>query len=179
MRQSFLSERAEVRDAGRKGRGIYATTPIHGGATVAAFGGWICDRAEFDALCDDRRVHAIQIDDELYMVGSEATEPADLVNHSCVPNAGIVGNILLVAMRDIAADEEICFDYAMCDSADYDEFICSCGAESCRGVVTSADWRIAELQDRYRGWMSSYLQRRIDAEREHPASTDTHRSDGD
>ena len=79
------------------------------------------------------------------------------------PNAGIVGSNLLVAMSAIEPGEEICFDYAMCDASDYDEFVCECGADQCRRVVTSADWQLDELQERYRGWMSAYLQRRIAA----------------
>jgi hypothetical protein len=69
--------------------------------------------------------------------------------------------VLLVAMRDIEPGEEICFDYAMSDSADYDEFDCVCGTELCRKVVTGADWKRPELQERYRGFLSSYLERRI------------------
>jgi hypothetical protein len=163
MSYSYLIAKAEVRDAGPKGRGVFARFPIAAGETVAAFGGSVYHKTDFDALSDDRRVHAIQIDDELYMVGPADPDPADLANHSCSPNTGIVGNVMLVAMVGIARDEEICFDYAMCDAADYDEFVCSCGSASCRKVVTSVDWQRPELQERYRGWMSSYLQRRIDA----------------
>jgi uncharacterized protein len=86
-------------------------------------------------------------------------DPADYVNHSCDPNCGIVGSVLLVARRRIAAGEEICFDYAMTDTDDYDEFECRCGSEQCRGVVRGSDWKRAEIQDRYQGWFSSYLQR--------------------
>ncbi len=163
MSHSFLTAKAEVRTAGRKGYGIFAVQPIVCGETVAGFGGTVCDRATFSALPEDRQIHAIQIDDELYMVGSVDPDPADLANHSCAPNTGVVGNILLVAMANIAVGDEVCFDYAMCDAADYDEFICACGTPECRKVVTSADWQRPELQERYRGWMSSYLQRRIDA----------------
>ena len=49
------------------------------------------------------------------------------MNHSCDPNCGIVGAVLLVAMRDIEPGDEICFDYAMTDTDDYDEFECTCG----------------------------------------------------
>ena len=163
MSHSYLTAKAEVRAAGHKGLGIFAIRPIEAGETLAGFGGDVCDRATFTAMPEDRQIHAIQIDDELYMVGPEKPDPADMANHSCEPNVGILGNILLVAMADIAIDEEICFDYAMCDAADYDEFICACNATGCRKVVTSADWQRPELQARYRGWMSSYLQRRIDA----------------
>lgn len=163
MSHSYLSAKAEVRPAGHKGLGVYANQTISAGETVAGFGGDVCDKATFDALTEDRRIHAIQIDEQLYMVGAEVPEPADMANHSCEPNAGILGSILLVAIVDIPAGAEVCFDYAMCDAADYDEFICACEAPGCRKVVTSADWQRPELQQRYRGWMSSYLQRRIDA----------------
>ena len=165
MEQSFLCGRAEARAAGAKGRGVFATAPIPAGTTVATFGGWICDGAELDTLTEERRTHSLQIDDDLYMVGPDEQEEADYFNHSCAPNTGIVGNILLVAMRDIAAGEEICFDYAMSDAADYDEFDSACGAPSCRTVVTGADWKLPDLRDRYDGWRSTYLQRRLDDER--------------
>ena len=71
---------------------------------------------------------------------------------------------MLVARRDIAPGEEICFDYAMSDTDPYDEFLCACGMEGCRGLITGADWKRPELQVRYRGWFSAYIDRKIAAE---------------
>jgi uncharacterized protein len=159
----YLTDKARVGAAPGKGRGLFATAAIAAGETIAGFGGTVVHQRDFDELSDFRRTHSIQIDHELYMVGGDELEPADYANHSCAPNTGIVGNILLVAMRDIAPGEEICFDYAMCDAADYDEFTCACGTELCRGVVASTDWQRPDLQDRYRGYMSAYLERRIAA----------------
>ncbi len=164
--RSYLTDKAVVREVPGKGAGIVATTPIAAGETVAGWGGTVLHQRDFDTLSEFRRTHSVQIDDELYLVGDEDLEPADYVNHSCDPNVGIVGNVLLVAMRDIAVGEELCFDYAMTDAVDYDEFDCACGTELCRKVVTGADWRRADLQDRYRGYLSAYLQRRIDAARD-------------
>jgi len=164
---SWLTPRAELRDAGPKGLGIFATAPIARGETVAGFGGQVFARDEFDALDAERRSHSIQIDAELYLVSPEQLEPADYANHSCEPNAGILGNVLVVAMTDIGPGEEICFDYAMCDAADYDEFVCGCAAPGCRGLVTGADWKRPELQLRYAGYFSSYLAGRIAAESAH------------
>ena len=59
---------------------------------------------------------------DLFLASVPPFDPADFVNHSCDPNCGIVGAVLLVARRAIEAGEEICFDYAMTDSDDYDEF---------------------------------------------------------
>jgi hypothetical protein len=69
--------------------------------------------------------------------------------------------MLVVAMRDIAIGEELCFDYAMSDGGDYDEFECLCGSLECRGVVTGRDWQLPELQLRYAGWFSPYLAQKI------------------
>lgn len=63
---------------------------------------------------------------------------------------------------DIAPGEEICLDYAMCDGSAYDEFECGCGSPNCRGYVSGDDWKRPELWERYKGYFSPYLQRRID-----------------
>ena len=68
------------------------------------------------------RIHALQIDDDLFLASTPPFDSADFVNHSCDPNCGIVGSVLLVTMRDVEAGEELCFDYAMTDSDDYDMF---------------------------------------------------------
>ena len=47
------------------------------------------------------------------------------------------------------------------DADSYDEFDCACLADDCRGKVTGYDWMIPEVQQRYRGHFSTYLERRI------------------
>ena len=64
-------------------------------------------------------------------------------------------------MTDIEPGAEICFDYAMCDSDDYDEFVCACGTPTCRGLITGADWQRPEIQARYAGYFSPYLASKI------------------
>ncbi|MGO9873272.1 MAG: SET domain-containing protein [Acidimicrobiia bacterium] len=160
MRQSWLSPLAARRPAGDKGMGIFAVDRIPAGTTVAGFGGSVVDRAELDVLDDEIRMHALQIDDGLFLASAAPFDDADFVNHSCDPNCGIVGSVLLVTMRDVSAGEELCFDYAMTDTDDYDEFACSCAAVLCRGNVTGVDWKEPELRDRYRGFCSAYIERR-------------------
>jgi hypothetical protein len=72
------------------------------------------------------------------------------VNHSCEPNAGMGGNVLLVSMRDIAAGEEITLDYALFLTDPGFAMECHCGAVACRGIVTGTDWMRADLRERYR-----------------------------
>ncbi len=162
MRQSWLGPSAERRPAGGKGSGIFAREAVPAGTTVAAFGGSVVDRAELYTLDDEVRTHALQIDDDLFIASFPPFDDGDYVNHSCDPNCGIVGSVLLVTMRDVRAGEELCFDYAMTDTDDYDQFECSCGTARCRGTVTGADWKEPELRERYRGWTSAHVARRSD-----------------
>lgn len=163
MDYNWLSPKAEARPAGDKGFGSFALEPIRAGETVAGFGGWVIDGAHLAELDIYRQQRSIQIDDDLYLVSGETPEPGDMLNHSCEPNCGLLGSQLLVAMRDIEPGEEICFDYAMCDASDYDEFRCECGSPTCREVVTGSDWRDPAIQAKYAGWFSAYLVRRIAA----------------
>lgn len=163
MDVNWLNPKAQARPAGEKGWGSFALEPIAAGETVTAFGGWVVDRLALAQMSHDRQSRSIQIDDDLYLVSDETPEPGDMLNHSCEPNCGLSGSILLIAMRDIVVGEEITFDYAMCDSSDYDEFACMCGAPTCRGVITGADWRDPLIQAKYDGWFSPYINKRIAA----------------
>ena len=171
MDMNWLSPVAEANPAGGKGWGSYARVPISAGTTVAAFGGFVAARETLNTMDEDRRNRSIQIDDDLFLISAPTPEPGDMLNHSCEPSCGLMGATILVAMRDIAAGEELTFDYATCDASDYDEFACQCGATSCRGTVTGRDWMLPELQRRYHGWFSPYIVRRIAAARLADAGT--------
>ncbi len=162
---NYLTPLAEVRPVPGAGFGSFATSTIVRGTVVATFGGTGCDRATFDAADEDRRSRSIQIDDDLFLLGPPSREPGDCVNHSCNPNSGPRNGVQIVAMRDIAIGEEITFDYGTTDGSDYDSFECVCGTENCRGLISGTTWKIPELQQKYHGWFSPYLQRRIDAMR--------------
>ena len=83
------------------------------------------------------------------------------VNHSCDPTIGFMGNCVSVAMRDIKAGEELSCDYAMWLSDDIYHLECKCGYNNCRHDIKGNDWRIEELQDKYSGYFSSYIQKKI------------------
>ena len=85
------------------------------------------------------------------------------LNHSCEPNLGLQGQIVYVALRDIAVDEELTFDYAMNEDDPNEIMKCQCGTENCRRVITGVDWKRPEIQRKYNGYFSWFIQRRIDA----------------
>ena len=87
-------------------------------------------------------------------------------NHSCDPNIGVQGQIIFVAMRDINAGEELTHDWATTDDDTY-EMACACGAPQCRKIITGQDWRRQDVQEKYRDYMSWYLQEKIKREAQH------------
>jgi hypothetical protein len=135
---------------------------VREGEILAVWGGDVLDGRGVEALRTELRRLVLQIDEDLY-VFSRKEGPADWINHSCEPNAGLSGQVTLVALRDIACGEEITYDYAMSDGSGYDEFACGCSAARCRGRVSGHDWARPDLWERYSGHFSTYLQRRIDA----------------
>src|SRR2546423_12006151 len=119
-RKPCVSPSAGPRPAKAKGVGVFATEDIEAGTTVAAFGGLVVAGAELRALGELVCAHALQIDDDLFLASVPPFDPADYVNHSCDPNCGMVGSVLMVTRRAVKAGEALCFDYAMTDSDDYD-----------------------------------------------------------
>ncbi len=118
-------------------------------------------------MCEITNDLGVQIAENLVLTMPPGYPPeaSCYVNHSCDPNAGFQGQIVLVAMRPIHVNEEITFDYAMClhaapGSPRY-ELECHCGQPNCRKVVTEDDWQRPELQHRYEGYFQWFLQERI------------------
>ncbi|MFN8486514.1 MAG: SET domain-containing protein-lysine N-methyltransferase [Caldilineaceae bacterium] len=162
-RESYLSPKLEVRvHSDKGGMGVFAREPILANEVLAVWSGRIYTYAELRQLASIKQQHSLQVEEGLYLTTGAEDEPADYINHSCNPNAGLDGQIVLRAMRTIEPDEEICYDYAMSDGSPYDEFECTCGAPNCRRYITGKDWQRPDLQKKYAGWFASYLQRRID-----------------
>ncbi len=162
---SYLSSKLEGRlKADKSGNSIFAVEPIKRDELIAVFGGVVYEWETFINLSERERMLCLQVEERLFLVPRPIGE-GDYVNHSCNPNAGLSGQIGLVAMRDIQIGEEVCFDYAMCDTMPYDEFDCLCGAPNCRGHVGGNDWQLPQLQKRYAGYFSPHVQRRIDAQK--------------
>ncbi len=134
---------------------------IQKGEIVSLWGGDIVAKERLDPSMPRFTQRVLQIDEELYILTAEEKEPNDCFNHSCEPNLGFTGQIGLVTLRDIDAGEELTFDYAMSDGEPYDEFDCHCGMPTCRHKVTGNDWKLPSLWEKYEGYFSPYLARRI------------------
>lgn len=167
-KSSWLNPKLEVRRSKVHKRGVFAKEDIKKNERLAIFGGDIMLIDDIDSLPTKVQEYPMQIEERFVLGSRSARDPedTDFFNHSCEPNSGFRGQIFLVAMRDIKAKEEITFDYAMVVSksvgSDMEfEMKCRCGAKSCRNKITENDWQLVELQKKYRGYFSEYIQEKI------------------
>ena len=159
---NWLTSKVEVRHiSSGSGCGSFAIQNIDKGEIIAAFGGLLVNRQELLTQTTDRQARSIQIETDLYLLSGTHPEPGDMVNHSCDPNCGLSGQMVVIALRPIDIGEQCTFDYAMCDGYPDVLFSCECKSPQCRGNITGNDWMLPELQERYNGYFSPYLARKI------------------
>ncbi len=130
---------------------MFAKGPIKKGELVFIKGGHIVDYEESKKLEAKLGEYCLQIADNFFLcpkTKSEVKNTAIFINHSCNPNVGPDGQISFVALRDIKAGEELCYDYAMTTSRNY-KLICNCRSKNCRKIITGNDWKLEPLQKKY------------------------------
>jgi uncharacterized protein len=127
--------------------GVYAATPIRKGTRLVEYTGPRITAEEADRLYDAApRTYLYGLDDGKTVIDGEGL--GAYLNHSCDPNCEIdeiKGRVWLFALRDIAAGEELVWDYNLYD--DDDPAPCHCGSPKCRGTMYSREW-IAKLRRR-------------------------------
>ena len=164
--RSRLDPRIEIRPAATGGFGMFARAPIAAGEIVIEWGGTVLDAA---ALARTPIVpdSAIPIGEGVYMVtlAGDADLEDYYLNHSCDPNLWLVDAVTFAARRAIPSGAELTADYAYWQDEEdlVGAWICRCGSPFCRARVTGRDWRRPELQTRYRGHFSPFVNARIDA----------------
>ncbi len=163
-KESWLDPRLEVRQSQIEGNGLFANAPIAQGERVIVWGGDLMIDADIQAGRHRPNSHA-EIDEGIYLAGrieDPQTDPDEFLNHSCDPNLWMADEITLVAKRDIEKDEEVTADYAMWASRGDRNMQCNCKSKDCRHKITGNDWQRKDLQERYKGHFSPYLNRRIE-----------------
>ncbi len=127
------------------GLGVFARRDIVSGQRILTLEGPIIDFAETKRR-GPRECMAIQIGPNRYI---DTQPPGVYVNHSCDPNAGIMEDKYLVALRHIPAQAEIRFDYSTTMEEASFTMDCLCGAPQCRGRVTDFSTLPADVKNRY------------------------------
>jgi len=138
----------EIRESPIQGLGAFATQPIRAGVRLIEYGGQRLTPAESEARYPDvpgERHHTFlfAIDDDVVVDAAVDGNEARFINHSCDPNCDAVidgGRIWIESIRDIAAGEELAYDYAYIlaerhTPAAKRRYPCRCGAATCRGTI--------------------------------------------
>jgi SET domain-containing protein len=145
------------------GLGIFAVEDINKNEIIAIKKGSYLTKKEMGDL-DIEFGFGIQIDDALFIAHKNKEELKKnfvYINHNCNPNCGMKGNNgEVISIRDIKNGEELTIDYAMFMNNN-SSMKCSCKSKECRKVITGTDWMKSELQKKYRGYFTDYIQRRI------------------
>ena len=163
---SYISPKATVKESAIHGQGLFAAAQFAEGEIVCVKGGYIFDRETLRSMPEWYQAAEIQIAKDMFIGPLNQEERVGSMvfsNHSCEPNIGVLGQIVFVAMREIEPGEELTHDWAMTDDDEF-EVECHCGTASCRKIITGQDWRLKDLQGKYRGYMSAYLAEKIKAE---------------
>jgi SET domain-containing protein len=162
---SYRSPKTEVRQSPIHGKGLFAKSALAAGDIVAVKGGHILTSREWASLEAQLGEAQIQVSEDLFIAPARQEQRDGCmlyINHCCEPNVAIQGQIVFVAMRDIAPGEELTHDWATTDDLDY-VMTCNCGSASCRGTITGKDWMKKNLQEKYKGWFCWFIQKKIDA----------------
>ena len=112
------------------GQGVFAARALAAGEFVLTFAGPSLTLTDAEAA--GLSAHCLQVSPGVVIY---ADPPGRFVNHACDPNAGLKDAVTLVALRPIAAGEEVRFDYSTCvGEADW-SLDCACGSALCRRTV--------------------------------------------
>jgi len=138
--------------------GVKAIENIKKGENIAVFGGIVVPVKEIKEYWEKIGHIGIQISEDFFIVPStrEEVERGGVFNHSCGPNCGFSNTFTLIAIKDIKIGEELVFDYAFNENV-VEPFECNCKSENCRKIIKPTDWKIKEIQDKYREYFTPYV----------------------
>jgi uncharacterized protein len=150
-----------IRSSAIHAAGCYTTAAIRKGALVAEYTGYPLSKEEADRAYDASAAvtYLFGLGDGSMVIDGHSM--AMFINHSCRPNCETEeeeGRVWIKAIRNIAAGEEITYDYCLYDGGE-DEARCNCGAEKCRGTMYSREEvknrRAAEKKSRQKSGRNS------------------------
>lgn len=146
------------------GEGLFAGEEIAKGEKILSFGGTLALQSErYSGLYLPSTFVGISETIMLCETANSEKDYSDYINHSCNPNAGMLDCLTIMAITDIAKDEEILCDYSFWE-ADENWVLgvaCKCNNKNCRNRITGKDWENVRKDDINFQYYSPFLKRRI------------------
>jgi SET domain-containing protein len=148
--------RIQTRRSGVHGKGVFALQDIAEGETIIEYVGEIIswdeaqDRHPHDPQ-DPNHTFYFSLEDGRVIDALHGGNSARWINHSCDGNCEadeVDGRVFIKALRNIAAGEELNYDYGLVLEERYTpklkaEYPCWCGSANCRGTLLAPKrgWR--------------------------------------
>ena len=143
-----VGKRIQTRRSGVHGKGVFALCNLAEGETLIEYTGEVITwkealrRHPHDPL-DPNHTFYFHIDDKHVIDGKAGGNSSRWINHACKPNCEAdeqKGRVFIKALRNIAAGEELFYDYGLIIDSKYTpkllaEYPCWCGAKKCRGTL--------------------------------------------
>ena len=144
----------EVRDAGDKGKGVFALRAFARGEFIfRRRHGQIVDTARIALLSAEDQMHMCELGWDRFAV---LLPPGCYLNHSCDPNAMRSG-VKVFAWKRLRAGDEITIDYRL-NAFDGSSWPCSCGSNNCSGTVVGSYFALpAERQRQYLRYAPAFI----------------------
>jgi len=140
--------RIQTRRSGVHGKGVFALVDIAEGETLIEYVGEVISWPEAQARHphnpeDPNHTFYFHIDEDHVIDALFGGNSSRWINHSCDANCEADeqdGRIFIKARRNIAAGEELNYDYGLIIDERYTkklkaEYPCWCGAKKCRGTL--------------------------------------------
>jgi uncharacterized protein len=141
-------KRIQTRRSGVHGKGVFALCDLAEGEMLIEYIGEVISwrealrRHPHDPLNPNHTFY-FHIDDKHVIDGKAGGNSSRWINHACKPNCEAdeqKGRVFIKALRNIAAGEELFYDYGLIIDSKYTpkllaEYPCWCGARKCRGTL--------------------------------------------
>ena len=132
----------ETRDSAIHGKGMFAIRPVPKGARLIEYKGARRKWTDFEDS-GDNYAFLFDVGNGFVIDPFDGGYDARFINHSCTPNAQAVllrGRIYIEALRDVAPEEEIFYDYSLTldrppTAAEKRRHPCRCGSRKCRKTL--------------------------------------------
>jgi SET domain-containing protein len=142
------ARRIQTRRSGVHGKGVFALVDLAEGETLIEYIGEVITwkealrRHPHDPQ-DPNHTFYFHIDEGHVIDAKHGGNSSRWINHSCAPNCEADeegGRVFIRALRNIAAGEELFYDYGLVIDEPYTkalkaEYLCWCGARECRGTL--------------------------------------------
>ncbi|OGG07983.1 hypothetical protein A3D05_00840 [Candidatus Gottesmanbacteria bacterium RIFCSPHIGHO2_02_FULL_40_24] len=167
LKHTWAHPKLTVSQSPISGKGVFAAKNLRKGEILMIWGGKIIPVNKY--LSGKYRDETLVQIDENHYLGLTTRDKSDSIdeflNHSCNPNSWLIDGVTLEARRNINKGEEITLDSVTWDSDENwpytEDGKCRCGSNNCRKILSPNDYMRADLQKKYAGHFSPYIESKI------------------